>query len=434
MRIRLSSLAVLLGLTLAVTAVVGVVATYIEAGDELHDVLDDDLASQGRLLARLLETERDRLADARLDTLLRKAFRPDEEDTLWVNVYDTTTGHLASNLQHELPLRDPHGDDIRLQLDGHDWLGYQHREGHLVVQLLRRADRYDDVRADILEDITTPVLLGSAVNLALLAALIVLSLWPLARLVRALEARSPDSLAPLTVPTPAVEIGILRDTLNALMADVDAVLKRERQFASDIAHELRTPLTTLKLELADPDPDRLVLKAEVERLARLVEQLLILARLEQERWRSIFVAVDLQALCEREIGQLASRLQNAGMRLEKDLAPAIVDGEPILLQTLVRNLLNNVIDHCPAGTQVLVRLGSIEGRTVLEVSDSGPGIPEEFRRQMDAGFTRFDNRSTGLGIGLAICQRIAQVHGATLRFLANDDGAPGLRVRLSWPL
>lgn len=433
MRLRLSSLAVLLGLTLSVTAVVGVVATYIEAGDELHDVLDDDLASQGRLLARLLETERDRLPDARLDALLRKAFRPDEEDTLWVNVYDTTTGHLASNLQHELPLRDPHGDDIRLQLDGHDWLGYQHREGHLVVQLLRRADRYDDVRADILEDITTPVLLGSAVNLALLAALIVLSLWPLARLVRALEARSPDSLAPLTVPTPAVEIGILRDTLNALMADVDAMLKRERQFASDIAHELRTPLTTLKLELADPDPDRLVLKAEVERLARLVEQLLILARIEQERWRSVFVAVDLQALCEREIGHLAGRMQDAGMQIEQDLAPAVVDGEPTLLQTLARNLLNNVIDHCPAGTQVLVRLGSIEGCTVLEVSDSGPGIPEEFRRQMDAGFTRFDSRSAGLGIGLTICQRIAQVHGATLRFLANDDGTPGLKVRLSWP-
>lgn len=434
MKIRLSSLAILLGLTLTVTAVVGVVATYIEAGEELHDVLDDDLASQGRLLARLLETGRDRLPHARLDTLLRKAFRPDEEDTLWVNVYDTTTGYLASNLRHELPLRDPDDDDIRLQLDGHDWVGYQHREGHLVVQLLRRADRYDDVREDILEDITMPVLVGSAINLALLATLIILSLWPLARLVRALEARSPDSLAPLVVPTPAVEIGILCDSLNDLMADVDSVLKRERQFASDVAHELRTPLTTLKLELADPEPDRLVLKAEVERLTRLVEQLLILARLEQERWRSAFAPVDLCALCEREIGHVAGRLREAGMHLERDLAPATVNGEPTLLQTLVRNLLGNILDHCPAGTQVLVRLGRVEGCVVLDISDSGPGIPEEFRRQMDAGFTRFDSRSTGLGIGLAICQRIAQVHGATLRFLGNDDGAPGLKVRLSLPL
>lgn len=430
MKLRLTWVAALLAATMVVTAVTGVVATYREAGDELRDVLDDDLESQCRLLARLLAAAEVQLPAAELSALLRATFRPDDEDTLWVNVYDTADGRFASNLPHALPLADPQARHVSLQLDGHGWQGYQHREGPLVVQLLRRADRYGDIGKDILEDITLPVLAGSAVNLALLALLIGLSLWPLSRLVREIGSRNADSLAPLVKPTMAAEIAVLRDTLNRMMASVDSVLQRERQFASDVAHELRTPLTTLKLELATADPDRQALKAEVDRLARLVEQLLILARLEQGRWHEAFAAIDLQALYARELERYGDRLQRAGMVLASDLAPATASGEATLLQALLQNLLNNVLQHCPPGTRVQVSLRQEAGRAVLEVGDSGPGLPEAQRRQMGQGCTRFDSRSGGLGIGLAICQRIAQVHGASLEFLAHDDGQPGLKVRL----
>ncbi|KAA0207199.1 MAG: hypothetical protein EDM71_07965 [Proteobacteria bacterium] len=432
MKLRLTWVAALLAATMVITAVTGVVATYREASDELRDVLDDDLESQCRLLARLLAAGQVRLPAADLAVLLRATFRPDDEDTLWVNVYDTADGRFASNLPHALPLADAQARQLRLQLDGHDWEGYQHREGQLVVQLLRRADRFGDIGKEIIEDITLPVLAGSAVNLALLAVLIGLSLWPLSRLVREIGSRNADSLAPLLQPTMAAEIAVLRDTLNRMMASVDSVLKRERQFASDVAHELRTPLTTLKLELATADPDRQALKAEVDRLARLVEQLLILARLEQGRWHEAFTAIDLQALYARELERYGDRLQRAGMRLASELDPATVSGEATLLQALLQNLLNNVLQHCPPGTALRVSLRQQAGRAVLEVSDSGPGLPEAQRRQMGQGFTRFDSRSGGLGIGLAICQRIAAVHGASLEFLANDAGQPGLKVRLAF--
>ncbi len=432
MRIRLSHLAALLAVTMVVTAVAGVVATYREAGDELRDVLDDDLESQGRLLARLLAAEPGELSADGLTVLLRKTFKPDEEDTLWVNVYDTAAGRFASNLPHDLPLEDSRNREVRLTLGGHAWEGFQSREGDLVVQLLRRADRYGDVGEEILEEITMPVLVGGAVNLALLAGLIGLSLWPITRLAREIESRNADSLAPVTLPTLAAEIAVLRDTLNSMMASVDTALKRERQFASDVAHELRTPLTTLKLELAGDELDRDALKAEVDRLTRLVEQLLILARLEQGRWQSAFAPVELDALYEREIGRFATRLQRAGMTLRRELSPVMVNGEATLLQALLQNLLNNVLRHCPRGTSVVVRLHRAAGVAMLEVADTGAGIPEEQRRQLHQGFTHFDSRSEGLGIGLAICQRIAQVHGATLEFLANEDGAPGLRVRVSF--
>lgn len=433
MRLRLSWLGALLAATMVATAVAAVVLTYREAGEELRDVLDDDLEGQGRLLARLLAAERTRLPAADLEELLRRVFRPDEEDTLWVNVYDTAEGRSASNLAHDLPLADPDARAVRLRLDGHDWEGFQRREGSLVVQLLRRADRYDDVSADVVEEITLPVAVGGAINLALLGALVGLSLWPLARLVREVETRGADSLAPLRSPAPAAEIAVLRDTLNRLMAEVDSALLRERQFASDVAHELRTPLTTLKLELAAPEPDVPAIRNEVDRVARLVEQLLILARLDQGRWREAFGPVELGELCAREIGRQAPRLERLGITLAGELEAVTVTGEPTLLQALVQNLLNNVADHCPAGTRAVVDVGREEGRAVLEVRDDGPGIPAALREQLGRGFTRLDSRSHGLGIGLAICQRIARAHGATLAFLPRADGADGLRVRLEFP-
>lgn len=432
MKLRLSYVATLLALTTIVSAVTGVVATYQEAGDELRDVLDDDLENQGRLLARLLAAEKVRLPAAELPGLLRRTFRADEEDTLWVTVYDTADGSVASNLAHTLPLQDMKNRGIQLTLDGYQWEGHQQREGTLVVQLLRRADQYAEVGEDILENITLPAVLGSAVNLALLGALIGLTLWPLSRLVREIESRNADSLAPLVLPTVAAEVAVLRDTLNHLMADVDSVLTRERQFASDVAHELRTPLTTLKLELAGPQPDAEVIQAEVDRLARLVGQLLILARLEQGRWREAFTTVDLQELFTRELGRFKPRMRAAGMTLTDDLAPTTISGEATLLQALLRNLLDNILDHCPSGTRVHVRLHQVADRAVLEVADDGPGIPEPLRLQLGCDVTRLDSRSEGLGIGLAICQRIAQVHGATLEFSAGDGSVKGLTVRLAF--
>jgi len=342
-RFRLGHLALLIALTTVVAGIGGVIATYRVAGEELRDVLDDDLEHQSRMLARLLDAEPAGLSGEQVEKLLEKSFRPDDEETLWVNVYDLGTGTLASNQEHSLPLTRRDNGSVTLQWDDHEWAGHQHREGDLVVQLLRRTDLFEDVQDEILEEITAPAVAGSGITLLLLAALIAFLLWPLSRLVRQLETRNADSLAPLVLPTPAVEIGMLVDTVNGLMRGVDSVLQRERQFANDVAHELRTPLTTLKVELAGPEPDLPAIKAEVDRMARLVEQLLTLARLEQGRWRATFSPVALDELWAREAGRLASDVGRAGMTLTSNTQPALVDGDATLLQVLLQNLIGNVL-------------------------------------------------------------------------------------------
>src|SRR5690606_38958236 len=134
------------------------------------------------------------------------AFEPDEdEDTRWVSVYDTRSGLRVSNLPHDLPLASTDDRNLELSFDGYTWRGYQSEEDDIVVQILRREDLFEEVRKDILEHIVTPALTGDIVNLLLLAVLISFFTWPLTRLVRQLEARRADSLAPIELRTPARE-------------------------------------------------------------------------------------------------------------------------------------------------------------------------------------------------------------------------------------
>lgn len=428
MSIRLSHLALLLALTTVLAAVGGVIATYRVAEDELRDVLDDDLESQGTLLARLLAAEQVQPTAGQLEQLLARIFEPDDEGTLWVNIYDLRSGHHVSNLQHAFMPGEETDGSVRRRLLGHDWHGYQRREGDYIVQLLRRDDLYMELQSEMLEDVVTPAVIGSVINLVLLAMLMLLVLWPLTKLVRELEARSADSLAPLVLRTPAKEIAVLRDTLNRMIGRVDAVLRREREFTGDVAHELRTPLATLKLELADPRPDVPALRTEINRLARVVTQLLTLARVEQGLSRQAFGQVSLSDVATGVIAHDADRAGRAGLIVRSHISPCTIAGDVALLEILLQNLLNNVIAHCPPGTQVDVHVEARDDGAVLQVSDTGAGIAEALRVRMNDGLTRLDRKAEGLGLGLAICRKIAQAHRASIAFLALDDGAPGLRV------
>jgi len=430
---RLSHLAILLALSILVAAVGGVAATWRVAGEEFRDILDDDLENQSELLAELLAADGVELDEKALEALLDDAFEPEGRETLWVTVYDRRTGRSVSNLPHDLPLEDPDRDTVRRTWEGREWRGFQSDEGPFVVQMLRREDLYQAVQAEVLEDIVTPIALASGVSLLLLGLFIGFSLWPLTRFARQIETRNVRSLEPLAVRAPAREMRVLRDALNRLMEGVSETLARERRFASDVAHELRTPLTTLKLELAGPDPDLQAMTAEVDRLSRVVEQLLTLARLDGGRWQRQFAAVALDELCAQAVADVRERFRDAGMHLEARLEPATVQGDATLLGVLLRNLLENVLRHCPPGTDAEVRLDAPGGKVRLTVADTGPGIGPEHRERMSRGFDRLDSRDAGLGLGLAICRRIADVHGASLAFEPRPDGRPGLAVVVTFP-
>ncbi|PSJ43850.1 hypothetical protein C7I36_07950 [Zobellella taiwanensis] len=433
MKLRLTHLALVLALTTLLSTSLGIYATYRMAEGEFRELLEDDLARQAEILARVLAAGQDAIDDDRLRRLLGNTFEADDEETLLVNVVDLRRRQGISNLDYPDWPDSTDSGPVRLAFDGHQWFGRQWRQDDILVQMLRRDDLHRELQEDIVEDIITPALIGNGVNLLLLTLLMGLMLWPLSRLVRQLEQRSPAALTPLSLRAPTREVASLAAGINQLITDVNEVLGRQRRFASDVAHELRTPLTTLKLELAGGDPDLAAIRAEVDRMARVIEQLLILARLDQGRWRHRFERLSLDSALASGLQRFRQRPETRDYPVSERLAPLQARVEPTLLGILLDNLLNNVLRHCPPGTGIDVVLQQEAGEVVLEVSDRGAGIDADLRQDMARGSTRLDSKSQGLGLGLAICHQVAHAHGGHLRFLARADGEPGLRVQLRLP-
>lgn len=432
MKVRLSHLAILLGVIVLAVMLGGIAATWQIADREFRDVLDDDLEQQAELIAELLADQVPGMEEDDVLDLLADAFEDDDEETVWVTVYDRTNDRILSNLPHDLPLEFEDDGRVTRQFSGFGWHGVQDSEGDVVVQLLRRDDVYSGIQEELLEDIVTPAIIGGAVVLLLLALFVLMTLVPTARLARELEARDADSLNPLVSGAHAHEIRVLRDAINALMGGIAVIIERERRFASDVAHELRTPLTTMRLELGTEMPDLGVVSTETERLIRLVERLLILARLEQRQWQNRFDQIDLAEVFQTVTDRFREAFSRGGISLTTSLEPATIPGDAALLETLLGNLLENILRHAAGASRASVTLRHLPDGVTLTVTDDGPGIDSGTLARMVGGFTRLDSRADGFGLGLAMCHRIVAVHGGAIRFGQPIDDSSGLIVEVQF--
>ena len=259
---------------------------------------------------------------------------------------------------------------------------------------------------------------------------------------RAVARRSPDSLGPIEgAPVPA-EIEPLVTSLNGLLARLAAALAQQRRFVADAAHELRTPLTALRLQLqlaerARSDDERekahAALREGIARAVHLVEQLLALARQDPD--------APMEARAEVDLGELARGVAEAhqaaaaarGLRLSAEVEPAVnVAGDRAALRALLDNLVDNAIRYTPKG-DIGVRVRREGREALLEVQDTGPGIPQAERTRVFDRFYRGEAATEGgTGLGLAIVQRIAQRHGGRVELL-DAPGGRGLLVRVAIP-
>jgi two-component system, OmpR family, sensor kinase len=281
--------------------------------------------------------------------------------------------------------------------------------------------------------------------------LIKLSLAPVERARRQLAQRAADDFSPLAGAGLPDEVRPLVDELNLLFGRVRDAFDAQKTFVADAAHELRSPLTALKLQAqalrangrtdeetpAEREAGITRLNQGIDRAIRLVEQLLVLAREEAGAGptREVVELNDVVRLGVADVLPQA-RLRHIDLGLAEDhpAAAAQVRGEPEALLVLLRNLLDNAVKYTPAGGRVDVSLALVQGRPVLTVEDSGPGIaPEERERVFDRFYRASGSASeTGSGLGLAIVQVIAARHGAALE-LGHSDRLGGLRVSVTFP-
>jgi signal transduction histidine kinase len=247
----------------------------------------------------------------------------------------------------------------------------------------------------------------------------------------------------LALHGPDDELKELADTLDNLFARLEASFETQRRFAANASHELRTPLTRertlLQVTLADPastaetwravSRELLASNAEQE---RLIEALLTLAGSEADPGES--EPLDLAAISSTALVAAGPAISRLGLSVQADLQPAALEGDPLLVQHLVTNLIDNAVQYNLPGGDVQVTSRTSGGRAVLSVANSGPVIPAAEVDRLFQAFQRFGprraRRDGGHGLGLSIVRAIATAHGASIEARARPEG--GLAVDVTF--
>lgn len=304
---------------------------------------------------------------------------------------------------------------------------------------------------DALEGLLDSLLLGGPLALLLMAgaAWVVVggALGPVERIRREAEAVSAsEPERRLSVSPSGDELARLAATLNAMLGRLQEAREREHRFVDEASHELRTPLSVLKMELdlalareRTPGELEAALRGaaqETDRLVRLAEDLLVLARVQEGRLAVRRETVNLAELVGAVAPGYAARAARSGARLETEVAPGTsVSVDPARLRQVLENLLDNAVRHTPVGG--LVRLSATRTANELRISieDSGPGFPPELLDHAFDPFARSEAHDSlggpGTGLGLAIVRAIVQAHGGTAT-IENRPGG-GARVMVSLP-
>lgn len=268
-------------------------------------------------------------------------------------------------------------------------------------------------------------------------------LRPLQSIHTQLAERSLDDLRPLTVPDAPDEVQPLIDALNQLFIRLERSSKAQQAFLADAAHQLRTPLAVLQTEselaLLESHPPSLHptlqrLHHSARRAAQLANQLLTIARTDSGVQRPPELSrVDLKEVAAWAANQWSHPALAAGADLGFELQSVWVQGQAILLQELLSNLIHNALEHAGRGARVTIRSYLEQGMPMLVVEDDGPGIAPAEREKVLQRFVRGETATgSGSGLGLAIVQDIARIHRAELVLNAASSGR-GLCVVIRFP-
>lgn len=248
----------------------------------------------------------------------------------------------------------------------------------------------------------------------------------------------------LPVDNPEDEMGRLAAVFNETLGRLEQSFEQMRRFTSDVSHQLRTPLTAIRsvgeVGLRGGHRDEAAYRGiigsmleETDRLAALVDRLLTLSRSEMHEAPLSEVPVNLVELAEDVVAHLGVLAEEKGQSLSVDAIgrPTALADRVVLRQALI-NLVDNAIKFTPQGGRVSIRVSGSEGRAVIDVSDTGPGIPSGARERIFDRFYRGDeNASAGTGLGLSIAKGAVEANGGELTLAHSDADGTTFRITLA---
>ncbi|WP_321818793.1 MULTISPECIES: ATP-binding protein [unclassified Paraburkholderia] len=323
---------------------------------------------------------------------------------------------------------------MTIDVTGTAWRIYQLRDERSGrrIQVMEISNTRSDMASGAAIKIISPLILALPALAVMLQYLIRRSLRPLDMVSSTIRRRDARSLTPLNVASIPKEVEVLVDAINRLLGQLRQSIVRERAFTSDAAHELKTPLAAIKVQaqvaLTTSDPALQLLAMQrvvqgVDRSARLAEQLLLLARLDEQDHIAAS-RVFTEELIDEAIMRHAPHAADRGIMLWAHAdAHRAIHADPVLIGILLDNLIDNAIKYGE-------KQGNIEITTVdqgnfqcLAVLDDGPGVdPDDLAKLTDRFYRGTGVQSPGSGLGLSIVERIARYFHGTLRFGIGLNG------------
>lgn len=304
------------------------------------------------------------------------------------------------------------------------------------------------IREELARQLAWRNLAPLALGLPILALMLLLAirrgLAPLSTLAGELNQRAASRLEPIQLPEPPDELRSVQSALNDLLARLGSALENERRFTADAAHELRTPLAALQAQIhvadrtADGQERRHALdqcRRGLTRMTHLVSQLLTLARLDARDGPRPADLLDLVTVASRVCTEHGARAIHQGVTLElKAQGTCLIPGHAEWLVILLGNLVSNALGHVPSGGWVTLSVrAESNGWARVDVADNGPGVAQADLSLLGQRFQRLgDSSREGVGLGLSIARRIADIHGGRLSFHRTADQG-GLTARLELP-
>jgi signal transduction histidine kinase len=328
--------------------------------------------------------------------------------------------------------------------DGHRWRVYTLRvpKRTIVVQVGERTD----VRVALVRRIAFGAALPLLLFIPAAAGLIWLSLSgglsALRQLMTEIGRRTTRDLSPLPLEPWPRDLHSLVRTINHLLARIERAVHHERAFVDNAAHQLRTPLAAVKLQAqmiaSETDPaerqsltERLI--KSVDRASATTENLLTLARLEGEPGRGGGEG-DLRAETVAAMADLAPLAARHDVDFSFSGPDRALSGDPVLLRLIAANLIENALNHAPAGTEVTISVVEDETHFRLSVTDHGPGIAPAERKKVVQRFYRAPaGRQSGAGLGLSIVAEAVRLLDGKLTLADRPDGAAGLCATVQLP-
>lgn len=425
---------------------------YLDSRSEIEYLLDAELEQVAKVLLTLSQHElkEERLArgvhaESTLEIydypLLRDKFDAKLAFQVWING-DTLA--LRSNNSPTTRFASLENGFSILRLGVDEWRIFSLTDPRTHITAV--VSEHASVREALVSGVSLRTILPLLLGIPLIGVLTWLGvgrgLRPLGRIAEQVTRRSPSDLTLIDTAHAPQETRPLIEALNRLFARLGLAFENSRRFTADAAHELRTPLAGMAAQadvalLADDAALRSTalqhMKTAIQNMTRLVSQLLALARWDTDAMNILYRPVDFSALVSVILRQFETAAAARDIHLTLTApATAVLDGDEMGLQLIVRNIIDNAIAYTPQSGEVAVEVGEREDWVWLSVSDSGPGIAPEQREHIFQRFYRGDHQHhAGSGLGLSIVQRCVNLHGGEIKLLTSE--ARGLQVMVRLP-